>query len=136
MFSLAPCDVYLMCVHFSGSVSDDERLTMYEDFANTFRGEKSLQGCLSEDLKVGNCVLSVLFYFTAQFKLYFVVFPRACRFARIMTSRPSATSFLLFTKRYVLYTLLVSQPVSQSVSQLVSQSASQSVLQSASQSVS
>ena len=37
---------------FLSSVSDDERLTMYEDFAKTSRGEMSLQSCLIEDLKV------------------------------------------------------------------------------------
>ena len=40
-----------------GSVLDDERLSMYEDFANTFRGEKTLQACLIEDLKVSHCFL-------------------------------------------------------------------------------
>lgn len=40
--------IYFRC----DSVTDDERLTIYEDFANTFRGEKTLQGCLRDDLKV------------------------------------------------------------------------------------
>ncbi|KAJ7365820.1 Integrator complex subunit 3 [Desmophyllum pertusum] len=43
---------YRFLFFLKASVSDDERLTMYEDFANTFRGEKTLQACLSEDLKV------------------------------------------------------------------------------------
>lgn len=34
------------------SVFDDERLTMYEDFVNASRGEKTLQVCLIEDLRV------------------------------------------------------------------------------------
>ena len=50
----------LVTLSFFVSVSDDERLTMYEDFANTFRGEKTLQACLIEDLKVS--------------RLYFIVF--------------------------------------------------------------
>jgi len=45
--------------HSSISVSDDERLTMYEDFANTFRGEKTLQACLIEDLKVSRLHFNV-----------------------------------------------------------------------------
>lgn len=40
-----------------GSVLDDERLTMYEDFASTFRGEKPIQDCLWEDLKVSGYFL-------------------------------------------------------------------------------
>lgn len=40
--------IYFRC----DSVTDDERLTIYEDFANTFRGEKTLQGCIRDDLKV------------------------------------------------------------------------------------
>lgn len=69
--------VCLLTFLASGSVSDDERLTMYEDFANTFRGEKALQACLSEDLKVSNCIsmlnlisvkqIHFLFQFPAQF---------------------------------------------------------------------
>lgn len=43
---------YRFLFFLKASVSDDERLTMYEDFANTFRGEKTLQACLIEDLKV------------------------------------------------------------------------------------
>ena len=37
---------------FYDSVFDDERLTMYEDFVNASRGEKTLQVCLIEDLRV------------------------------------------------------------------------------------
>lgn len=51
---------HLLCFHSSISVSDDERLTMYEDFANTFRGEKTLQACLIEDLKVSRLHFNVL----------------------------------------------------------------------------
>lgn len=53
--------------HSSVSVSDDERLSMYEDFANTFRGEKTLQACLIEDLKVSRLYFNVYF---AWFKSY------------------------------------------------------------------
>lgn len=60
-----------LCVtlSFCVSVSDDERLTMYEDFANTFRGEKTLQACLIEDLKVSRLYFIVFF---AGFKSYCV----------------------------------------------------------------
>jgi len=43
---------YRFLFFLKASVLDDERLSMYEDFANTFRGEKTLQACLIEDLKV------------------------------------------------------------------------------------
>lgn len=43
---------YRFLFFLKASVTDDERLTIYEDFANTFRGEKTLQGCLRDDLKV------------------------------------------------------------------------------------
>lgn len=32
---------------------------MYEDFANTFRGEKTLQANLTEDLKVRHCLFAL-----------------------------------------------------------------------------
>ena len=57
----------LLPFHSPVSVSDDERLTMYEDFANTFRGEKTLQSCLIEDLKVGRLYFNIFF---AVFKSY------------------------------------------------------------------
>ncbi|XP_031564730.1 integrator complex subunit 3-like [Actinia tenebrosa] len=43
---------YRFLFYLKASESDEERLTMYEDFATTSRGEKSLQACLIEDLKV------------------------------------------------------------------------------------
>lgn len=43
---------YRFLFFLKASVLDDERLTMYEDFASTFRGEKTIQACLCEDLKV------------------------------------------------------------------------------------
>ena len=57
----------LLLFHSSVSASDDERLSMYEDFANTFRGEKTLQACLIEDLKVSRLYFNVFF---AGFKSY------------------------------------------------------------------
>ncbi|EDO31965.1 predicted protein, partial [Nematostella vectensis] len=43
---------YHFLFYLKASASDEERLTMYEDFASASRGERSLQGCLIEDLKV------------------------------------------------------------------------------------
>ncbi|XP_074639466.1 integrator complex subunit 3-like isoform X2 [Acropora palmata] len=43
---------YRFLFFLKASVFDDERLTMYEDFVNASRGEKTLQVCLIEDLRV------------------------------------------------------------------------------------
>lgn len=95
--------IYFRC----DSVTDDERLTIYEDFANTFRGEKTLQGCLRDDLKVWRLqlylVIAVTFNCFLSFIIKLLLFLYAHRFARIMISRPSAISYALFTKRYVPY---------------------------------
>ena len=88
---------------------------MYEDFASTFRGEKTIQACLCEDLKVSGYFLLLLSQSNCcnQFKeliLHLKIFSSRscsldvktclCRFVKIMISRLSATSFHLFTKRY------------------------------------
>ncbi|XP_068694256.1 integrator complex subunit 3-like isoform X2 [Montipora capricornis] len=43
---------YRFLFFLRASVLDDERLTMYEDFVNISRGERTLQSCLIDDLKV------------------------------------------------------------------------------------
>lgn len=72
---------YFLFPYGLGSVLDDERLTMYEDFASTFRGEKTIQACLCEDLKVSGYFLLLLSqsnsctYFASQnFFLTFLLF--------------------------------------------------------------
>jgi len=46
------CWIFLFTKCFIVSQSDEERLSMYEDFVSCSRGEKSIQECLIEDLKV------------------------------------------------------------------------------------
>ena len=83
-----------LCVYFD-SVLDDERLTMYEDFSNTFRGEKTIQACLSEDLKVRHCSLFSCLAFWSHLPLTFLkklpCCDVSCRFAKSTILKLSAT---------------------------------------------
>ena len=86
--------IFFLCISF-GSVLDDERLTMYEDFSNTFRGEKTIQACLSEDLKVRHCSFFSYLPFWSQLPLTFLkkllCCDVSCRFAKSTILKVSAT---------------------------------------------